>query len=167
MASLEARALVYSRLWLWRDYLTHGYLPGQGDGIPSGSRPGSRLPCPVWLLDLSRAFAALNPATSGLADDGRIAWLLHAPFTPQQEVVWAYYAGGRPPDTRRADAQFYQHDRDRELTKAVKSAGRARDERVAAALGLSAHAARILRYSAVSAMADFVRWDEDDSGGRG
>jgi hypothetical protein len=167
MASREVRSLLFKvRLPLWGDYLQHGYLPGQGDGIPSGNKPGSRLPAPVWFFDIARAFAALNPATVGLADDDNLAWLLHAPFNDEQRAVWLYYVEGLglelPVSLARAEKQQWAHERDRELGKAVKQRDWRGDELVAERLHCTARTAQRYRVGAVWAIAAFVQWHRPD-----
>jgi hypothetical protein len=164
----DARKLVYGLLPQWGSILRDG-TPRRSalDALRSGSKAGSALPAPYWFFDLSRAFAALNPATSGLADEGRTAWLVHAPLTDQQRAVWHYYVDGLglevAIDTARADKQQWAHDRDRELAKAAQARDWRGDDLVAARLHCTGRTAHRHRTEAVWAMAEFGRWDRDDA----
>ena len=163
LTARDVRRLVYGRLDLWGSIQKHGPLAAPKGEITGGAF-GSRLPVPTWCTDLTLAFAALNPDTAGLGRDGRTAWLLHAPFNDQQRVIWAYYVE-RPddsaPDTRRADAMQWQHERERERSKAVKDHNSERDAAVARLLHLDSRAVRYLRQRAVWTMATHVGWERD------
>lgn len=65
-----------------------------GTTINAGRKHGSKLPVPVEYLDLSIAFANLNPAHRRLGWDGDPTWLQHVPLTKQQRVLWEKYVVG-------------------------------------------------------------------------
>jgi hypothetical protein len=168
LTARDVRKLVYMRLPLWGSIQRHGPLaPGRSE--TSGGAFGSRLPVPWWYLDLSRAFAALNPRTAGVGHDGNFAGFLHLPFNDLQLSVWLYYVDELGSelaiDTARADRQHWQHDREREIAKAAKQRDWRGDDLVAARLHCSGRTAHRYRTEAVWAMAQFVRWgDEFDNG---
>lgn len=161
MASREVRRLVYGRLPLWGSIQRDGPLASPHSN--HGGSFGPRLCVPTWCTDLTCAFAALNPQTTGLAARGDTAWLVHAPFNDMQRVVWAYYVDGAatPLDLRRADKQQWAHDRDREIAKEQKARDWRVDDEIALRLHLSGRTARRLRTGAVWLMATLVNWEED------
>lgn len=166
MASREVRRAVYRALPLWGDAQLHGYLPGLGDGIPSGNKPDSRLPIPDEFLDLSCAFAAMNPDPRAQPRGWRFSKAARRYFTPHQQVIWLYYSpddDAPPPDTTKADAYQWEHERERERAKVVKAHDSERDALVGAALGLKSWKVRRLRSEAVWEIAAFVRWDLDEA----
>lgn len=86
-------------MWTWGEYVKHGYWKGFAPADPDTPRLathfGPRLPCDDWYLDLSRAFAALHPATRGLADAGAMGWVVRVPtLSPEQEAIRLYYVEG-------------------------------------------------------------------------
>lgn len=159
----EARSKVYGRLWEWGDITKHGYLPGRaGDGQPGSRRVDAPLPVPDWHLDLTRAFADLNPATRGLASRGDTAWLLHVRFNRQQEVLWLYYVdglGGRDTDPI-PDEVIHSP---RLLAKEEKAKNSEGDNRVGHALGIAGCTVREHRSNAVTRITDFVHWHDDEA----
>lgn len=165
LTAREVRRLVYARLPLWGEAQRHGWLPGRGDGIPSGNAPDSRLPAPDWLFDLSRAFASLSP--TGPAPRGfRFATLARRSLSDQQRAVYLYYVPGllpddTGPDTRVADAQQWQHQRDKLLHLAVRAHDSKRDALVAKAMHVDTWKARRLRANAVWLMATLVGWGRE------
>jgi hypothetical protein len=83
-------------LWPWGDAVKHGYWRGHIPHDPAMPRLASvfesRPPCTPDYLDLCRAFAALHPATRGLADAGRMAWFAHVPHVSRQQLgLWLFY----------------------------------------------------------------------------
>jgi len=160
MASREVRKLVYGRLPLWGSIQRDGPLASVHTG--SGGAFGPRMAVPHWCLDLSRAFAALNDAGPHLRGY-RFSTIGRAHFNDMQAVVWAYYVEGadEPLDMRRADKQQWAHDRDREVTKAVKARDWRVDDEIAKRLHLSARTARRLRTDAVWLMATLVNWEDE------
>lgn len=160
----DVRRMVYGRLLIWGSIVRDGPLGPSGNGTGGGAF-GPRLPVPTWHLDLWRAFAALNPATRGLADCGDTAWLLHAPFDERQRVLWACYVDPPAvagPDLARAERQEREHEREREVARAFRAHDGARDAAIGRRLGLPPRRVRYLRSTAVWQIAAFVRWEDDE-----
>lgn len=95
--------MVYTTKWL-RDFLwewgyaqTHGAWKGHAPADPDTPRLavhfGPRLPCDAALIDVSRAFAALNPALPSRIDDLGF-YFATKQFTRPQQVIWLYYCVG-------------------------------------------------------------------------
>jgi hypothetical protein len=83
-------------LWPWGEAVKHGYWQGHPAADPDTPRLaahfGPRLPCHAEYLDLSRAFAALHPATRGLGNAGNLAWFAHVPDVSRQQLgLWLFY----------------------------------------------------------------------------
>lgn len=161
----DVRRLVYARLPLWGDYLKHGYLPRHASDIGrSSTKPGSRLPAPDWLFDLSCAFAKLNPTTASYAYGAHQGWLAHVQFNDYQRTIWAYYVEAPDAgdiDTRSADATLFAHQREHELQHAIKAHDSKRDAAVARVLHIDSRRVRYLRQSAVWTMSTLVGWERD------
>ena len=151
-----------SRLWTWGDCVTHGWLPGQGDGIRSGNKPGSTPPMPTWIGDISVAFAKLNPLTYGLGADGNFAWLAHVPHNRDQAIIWAYYAEGlgHKIATELVVPEAMIASSIRRIRPKVHVPQRVGDKRVAERLHLSDERVRKLRYKAIDFMARRIIWEE-------
>lgn len=161
MTRTECRKLLFGKLWEWGDITKHGYLPGQGDGISSGNKPGSRPPLPLWVSDVDRAFANLNPATYGLGADLSRVWLVTAPYNLQQNVLWQFYVEGLGCVVRKPIPDELA-DNPRELRRQDISHEAAGDVLVGKALGISDSWAAKQRRWAISAMVDMVRWHLDE-----
>jgi len=81
-------------LWHWGVALRAGYAPGRrgGGGARVSLAYASRVPCPDYVVDLSRAFAALRPDLRGLDEvPWRAAVVERAQFNRWQAVIWLFY----------------------------------------------------------------------------
>ncbi len=154
-------------LWLWGHAVKHGHWQGTAPADPETPRLaanfGPRLPCRDFYLDLSRAFAALAPATLGLANTGTLSWYAHAPqITREQEAIWLYYVEGLGSEEFRRDFKALSPEA-RALTLATWDAPRAYavedqagDGLLAARLGISRRAAYDRRIRGVGRMVDYL-----------
>lgn len=81
-------------LWEWGEAQTHGHWRGHTPADPDTPRLavhfGPRLPCHADHLDMSRAFAALNPSLPKRIDDFGFYYTTRQ-FTRPQNVLWLYY----------------------------------------------------------------------------
>ena len=81
-------------LWEWGDAQAHGPWRGHAPADPQTPRLavffGPRLPCDAALIDVSRAFAALNPRLPRRLDDLG-SYYASRQFTRPQVVLWLYY----------------------------------------------------------------------------
>ena len=138
--------------------------------IPVGadSRRHAHPPVPTWCTDLTLAFAALNPQTTGLAARGDTAWLVHAPFNDEQRVIWAYFVEDDTPVTAPDPPQRVQwaHERERAEQHALYAHRSARVVNVAARLHRSAATTERLLSAAIGKLARAVNWDEDVAAAR-
>ena len=94
-------------LWHWGVAAREGHFPAHRPADPDRPRLAvthdSRPPCPEEYLDLSIAFAALHPATTGLGNAGTLAWLPHAPEVHRHQLaIYRYYVAGDGYRDRRA-----------------------------------------------------------------
>lgn len=156
-------------LWAWGDAVKHGYHKGHVPADPDTPRLavhfGPRLPCDAEHLDLCRAFAALHPATRGLANAGTMAWWVMAPTVSRpQQVLWLYYVEGWGLRKFREDwramspqarADLLELDSNRPGVHVVPEDGRG-DELVAARLRVSRATVERDRHGAISRMVNFL-----------
>lgn len=154
-------------LWQWGIAVAEGWhealKPNDPDKPKISAHRKSALPCRDWYLDISRAFAALCPATFGLANTGTLAWYAHARHvTREQEAIWLYYVEGLGSEEFRRDFRAMSPEA-REQTLATWDVPRAyqvRDDAgdglVAARLGIPATTAYDRRVKGVGRMVDFL-----------
>lgn len=161
-------------LWFWGVGLREGFWPSTVPHDPEMPRLsvhyGPRLPCTTDYLDLSRAFAALNPQTQYLPADN-LAWLAHTPFNRHQTVLWLYYVeswGNRQAREDFAALPAYRRDAWLELLASTASGAAAiedatGDEEVAKRIPrlrgtghISRNRAAALRAEAIRSMVDFL-----------
>ena len=158
----DVRRLVYGRLPLWGEIQQHGPL-GTRRGEITGGAYSSRLPVPAWCLDLSLAFARLNPDTEPRGY--RFSLATRSRFNDLQRVIFSYYVTCPDVgdlDTRSADATLFAHQREHELMHAIKAHDSKRDAAVARVLHMDSRRVRYLRQSAVWTMSTLVGWERDE-----
>lgn len=88
---------VRDALWGWGESVKHGYWKGHVPADPDTPRLavhfGPRLPCHAEYLDLSRAFAALNPKLPTRIDDLGF-YRATGQLTRPQLGIWYFYVEG-------------------------------------------------------------------------
>lgn len=157
-------------LWAWGEAVKHGYWQGHTPADPDTPRLAayfaSRLPCSAEFLDISRAFAALHPATRGLGNAGSLAWFAHLPDVSRQQLgLWLFYVdawGARKfrdewramsPEARSLLLDLDQRHPGRHINLADDLRG---DELVAARLGISRRTVYYDRNDAIARMVAFL-----------